>query len=268
MNRNKSAKSREYQPQTVTTPAPLQPIVIPQVKPPTRQPKVPSGTTAKPVTPVFEIHGTNPIVIPPHSEAIVSSGPVSVEDKANLERMAREYDEAERHLAKDTDNIVLHDLFLTDFVSTDPNVINDPTSANRSGFTIRNDPPGSQTHIEYVVIRKLSTGSKLLLFYVLPTSETEHICILLVERYKIALGDFMEGRTDATQTPGDSEQVTSQELVFTNHIYIYHETYLSPEQVIAVRNAYKHQGLTVILRGTDYLDTQKLAAKVRLLERR
>jgi hypothetical protein len=70
------------------------------------------------------------------------------------------------------------------------------------------------------------------------------------------------------KTPGDSEQTSSQDLVFSNRVFIYHETYLSPEQIIAVRDAFKRRGITVILRSTDYLANKKLEAKVKELEKR
>jgi hypothetical protein len=131
------------------------------------------------------------------------------------------------------------------------------------GYQFRKNFPG---HIEFIVVRQLEAGTKLLKFYVLYTNETQHVCESLADKYKVALEDFMEGRVDTEKIPGDSEQTSSQDLVFSNHIFIYHEAYLSPEQIIAVRDAYKRKGITVILRSTDYLANKKLEAKVRQLE--
>jgi hypothetical protein len=181
---------------------------------------------------------------------------------AETTRMAKEWTDAEEHLLKDSDKLTLHDLFLTDFSTEDANT----STSSRSGFTIQNNENGVLTHVEHVVVRQLETGTKFLKFYILYTGETERICEDLADKYEVALNSFMEGRVETQKTPGDAEATSSQNLIFSKRIFIYHETYLSPEQVIAVRTVYESRGLTVILRSTDYLDNQKLKAKVKKLE--
>jgi hypothetical protein len=218
--------------------------------------------TKKKITSLGVHNLTETVVIPPNSSATFSSGPLSTKDKADLDRKQREADRARERLAADPDKLTLHDLYLTDFSSTENG------SVNYGGFTLKNGETGSLTHVEYAIVRRLESATKFLSFYILPTAETSHVCASLADKYNVALGDWLEGRTDAIKTPGDSEQVTSQDLVFTKRIYIYHETYLSPEQIIDVRNAYKRQGITVILRSGDYLANRKLDAKVNRLEKR
>jgi hypothetical protein len=218
---------------------------------PQKEPQLPAST-------FLGVHKpTETVVIPPNSHAVFSYGALAPEDLATLERMREEYYQAEAHLKSEPDKLVLHDLFLTDFSSIDN------SASNRSGLT----PLKIPTHIEYIVVRQLETGTKFLKFYVLYTNETHHICEFLADNYKLALEDFMEGRVDAGKIPGDSEQITSKELVFSNRIFIYHETYLSPDQIIAVRDAFKKKGIIVIFRSTDYLENVKLKAKVKQLEK-
>jgi hypothetical protein len=206
---------------------------------------------------------TETVVIPPNSSAVISAGPVSPADVSDLDRMGQETIQAGLRLSTNPDKLTLHDLFLTDFSSDGQN-----TSSNRSGFLIRDDDNGLVTHIEYRIVRELTLGTKVLMLYILPTSETAHLCVTLSYHYNVALGDFMEGRTEAIKVPGDSEQMTTQDSVASKRIFIYHETYISPEEVIASREAFKKQGLTAILRSSDYLENSKLQAKVRLLEKK
>jgi hypothetical protein len=168
---------------------------------------------------------TETVGIPPNSNTVISAGPVSPAEMSNLDRMGRESVQAGLHRTTDPDKLTLHDLFLTDFSSDGEN-----TSSNRSGFVIRDDDNGAVTHIEYRVVRDLTLGTKVLMLYILPTSETAHLCVTLSYHYNVALGDFMEGRTEAIKVPGDSEQMTTQDSVASRRIFIYHETYVSPRK--------------------------------------
>jgi hypothetical protein len=203
------------------------------------------------------------LILPPNSSAVVSPKPLSETDRLDLERTDREYEEAKEHLGKKPDQLLLHDLFLTD-ASASPQT----TSTLFSGFTLRNDTTGNLTHIEYGIVRQLEVGVKYILFYVPPSNETARLCLDLADKYKHALDDFMESMIETQKTPGDSEQTSSQDITFAKRVFIYNETNLSPEQIIEVRNAFKKRGIIVILRSTDYLSNKKLEAKVRLLQRK
>ena len=205
---------------------------------------------------------TETVVIPPKSDAIISSGPVSTEQMDRMTQMKNELLQAETNLKMDPDKLSLLDLFLTDFS------LGDNTETNRSGFPLQNDKTGARIHIDYIVVRQLATGTKFLLFYIPYTNETHDICVALAGKYKVALGDVLEqGLTQSVKIPGDSEAITSRDLVFSNRIFLYHEAYLSPEQIIDVRDAFRKRGATVILRSTDYLANKKLEAKVKQLEK-
>jgi hypothetical protein len=206
---------------------------------------------------------TETLVIPPNSSAVISPGSVSSKDMSELDRMEQEAVQAGAHLSTDPDKLVLHDLFLTDFSSEDNNSV-----SLRSGFVIQNNETKVITHIEYRIVRQLTRGTKVLLLYILPTAETPHLCVSLADHYDVALGDFMEGRTEAIKLPGDSEQMTTQDTVLSKRIFIYHETYVSPQQAIDSSEAFKKKGISVILRSSDYLENRRLQAKVKLLEKR
>jgi hypothetical protein len=150
------------------------------------------------------------------------------------------------------DALTLHDLFRSDFSS------GDTTSISYGGFTLQNGVTHSLTHIEYAVVRQIETANEFMLLYVPYTKETAHVCESLADKDNVALGDFLQGRIDEQKTPGDPEQTSSKDLVFSKRILVYHEAYLSPEEIISVRDTYKKLGISVVLRSTDYLDHQKL----------
>lgn len=204
---------------------------------------------------------TETVTIPPNSNAVISPGPVSAKDMANLDQMERENAEATLHVDTQPEKVTLHDLFLTDLSSGN-------VTTNRSGFTIRTDPSGVLTHIEFIVVRQLEMGTKYLKFYVPYTSETPHLCVTLADKYTVALNDFMEGRVETGKAnPGDSEQTSSQSLVFSDRVFIYHETYLSLEQIIDVRNASKQRGITVVLRSSDYAESKQKDLTIKRLQK-
>jgi hypothetical protein len=248
----------------VSSPAPQTAVSKPPAKPqaPENKEASKSASRERALTDLGVHNPNETVTVPPNSFAIFKYGNPSPKDMAEVIRMQKEQAEAVEHLTKESDKLVLRDLFLTDFSVGDT----DTTSTNRGGFTIQNNETKALTHVEYVVVRQVETGTKFLKFYILYTSETERICKDLADKYEFALNSFLEGRVDTQKTPGDAEAISSNNLTFSKRIFIYHETYLSPEQVIAVRTTYEGRGLTVVLRSTDYLDNQRLKAKVKQLE--
>ncbi|MFQ5696057.1 MAG: hypothetical protein ACE5HB_08715, partial [Terriglobia bacterium] len=67
------------------------------------------------------------------------------------------------------------------------------------------------------------------------------------------------------KNPGDSSTVSTKEAVFSNRIFVYHETYLPPEKTVELAKVYSGRGVSVIFRSVDYLATKKLEAKVRMM---
>lgn len=210
------------------------------------------------------IHSPNEtIVIPPKSSAIISSHALSDEERKDLEGLQSEEREARRHATSNLDRLTVKDLFWTDFETPEN------TSVLHSGFTIRNDQTGQLIHVSYAVIHQMQAGVKMLAFHIPYTSETPQVAITLADKFQIPLKDCLEQAVvTGKAATGDSEQLSSENLILSNRVFVYYETYLSPEQVIEARNAWKSRGFTVIFRGTDYLDNKKLALRVKRLEKR
>jgi len=69
------------------------------------------------------------------------------------------------------------------------------------------------------------------------------------------------------KNPGDSGTVSDAEAVFTNRIYIYHETYLPAETTVKLAALYKEHHISVILRSVDYLAATREQATSERLKR-
>lgn len=200
---------------------------------------------------------TETFIVPPGAGAIVGDH-VSPDDVAGSRKLAAEGDKARARLTGDPDKLTLHDLFLTDFASSD--------TKYQTGFTLRNDQTGAETHIEWIAAWKLETGNELLLIYVPFTVETHGLCIAVADRYKDLLKEAHA--PEVTQkSPGDSNTLSSKTLVFSNRIFVYHENNMSIAEIADLTKVYESRGVTIVLRSTDYLQNKKLEEKLKRLQK-
>ncbi len=190
------------------------------------------------------------------STPIEPSGP-TLPNRGNTPPAILKYLDAKKHLDSDPDQLTLHDLYLTDFQTGEARL--------ERNLTITGPEP-SIVNVESTVIWEIETGTEFVLYYIPFETETPEICIYLSDYYEQVLKWAHEIRAER-KAPGESEQVSSKGLVFSKRIFIYHESYLSPEQIIQVRDTYKAKGITVLLRSADYLSNKKLEAKVKKLEK-
>jgi hypothetical protein len=119
---------------------------------------------------------------------------------------------------------------------------------------------GTDLEIRFQVYMDHAGGSKFVGFFVprLPPGmnpETRelpfHVCEELVGSVVTVLSDM-----DATvliEAGGVGEQPVAQErLVFSGRVFLYHEDYLTPAQLVALTDLYKTRGYEVQFRGPDY----------------
>jgi hypothetical protein len=78
------------------------------------------------------------------------------------------------------------------------------------------------------------------------------------EGYKDYLHDARTNIHLWTAPEGDQSQPLSDDLLFTNRIYIYYENIFSDAQILALTNLYKSKGLEPVFRGLGYLEHQRL----------
>jgi hypothetical protein len=197
-----------------------------------------------------------PVYMPPNSHITVSAGKLSPDAAKRLEEMNQDFQRAVCRLKYVPADLTLHDLYATDFSSLGGN-----SSVEHGSFTITNDRTGSVTPIGYAIVEQLDTATKFLAFYIRYSNETSDLAAVLADRYQDYLNSNTTERFTA-KVPGDSEELDSRDLVFSKRIYIYHENYLSPEDTIKVRNAYRRQGISVIFRSVDYLAMRQLQAQL------
>ena len=100
----------------------------------------------------------------------------------------------------------------------------------------------------------LEAQTKFLGFYIPFSDKAYAACKLLSDFYENIMGDFdssMEvwGRGHIT----DSAKTSSQELIFSKRIYIYHENDFSLQELAALESLYQSKGLSVVFRGHAYL---------------
>ena len=120
--------------------------------------------------------------------------------------------------------------------------------------------------MESTIVWQLGAGIEFIAFYISYTKETHDVCVgWVAKQYKSIMQDTHKMGV-AQKVPGESEEITSKQLVFSERIYVYHETYLSPEEVIDLRNGFQELGGTILFRSADYLANRKLEAKVKQLE--
>jgi pimeloyl-ACP methyl ester carboxylesterase len=183
-----------------------------------------------------------------------------------MPRVVKEWYEAEREakrrLESDPDKLTLHDLFITDFSS------GDGTSASaRSLDTWHLESPSKpKIDIESLVVWSLSSGSEFISFYIPRTPDTHDICVFLIPKN---FRQIMQNKNRVVidlKVPGQSALGT-QNLVFTNRIYIFHETNMTTPEQAEVEATFKTLGVSVILMSSDFLISRIQQAKLKLLQK-
>ena len=96
--------------------------------------------------------------------------------------------------------------------------------------------------------------SKFVGYYIPMSPYTYKICEYLSDFYKTTMNDFDSKAEIRFGRSTESEVTRSQDLVFTNRIYIYHSDNLTLQERAALDRLYQSKGLSVILRGTAYLN--------------
>jgi hypothetical protein len=142
----------------------------------------------------------------------------------------------------------LHDLFLTDFTRT--HIIGE--------YYFNTNQEGPVYRVEYILWSDFDTKT---IFYsvFLPTADyafdyTSKAAISLIQEYREILHNQLRSLMQGLKYHAPGSKVESwDELTFSGRVYIYHEAYLSPEQIDSLVEEYKKQGLSPQFRGRDYL---------------
>ncbi|MGP0018423.1 MAG: hypothetical protein ACLPHP_07640 [Candidatus Sulfotelmatobacter sp.] len=190
---------------------------------------------------------------------VISQGQIFIyPPPPNETKKSPNYELSECRLRYRPDQLTLFDLFNTDF--------SEPPYTYTSSYAMKIRTGGSvktESLVDYAVVAQLSSANRFLSFYIWPTSEVFDVSIELSNKYQIALNDpWANIKVTGKAATGDSEAASSEDAVFSKRVFIYYENYLTLEQLLNIQNAFKKQGLSVILRGSDYLENEKLRAKL------
>jgi hypothetical protein len=113
--------------------------------------------------------------------------------------------------------------------------------------------PDLKARIYYKIIGDVPVNSKILVFYIPTSNYTFHIIETIATEYNewiiqientIHFNNFIQGNTSP---------VLSQNMVFSNAIYVYHQDTLDAVQIGNLTSTFNSKGLVLQLRGMNYV---------------
>jgi pimeloyl-ACP methyl ester carboxylesterase len=165
------------------------------------------------------------------------------------------------------EDLDLHDLFAMDFA---PDEHGSPLIESMSYQSIPyfNGKTNTRIEVEYGVIQLLQAGSKFIVFYIPDTPDTLNCASwIALQSKQIGLGQIGPHMEEKGKIPGDSEQLDSKLLGLSTQMYVYHETFLSSEQTVEVKTAFKKEGVLIVMHGDDYLSSRKQEIELKKLRK-
>ena len=103
-----------------------------------------------------------------------------------------------------------------------------------------------------------ASRTKFIGFYVPHSSDTFAICEYLADGYKESLQHMDDTFKVNGQVMGESGMTSSDDLIFSGRVFIYHEDYLSPQQIGALIGLYQSKKLDLKLRSQEYVVNRNL----------
>jgi hypothetical protein len=143
-----------------------------------------------------------------------------------------------------TEKTSLHDLYESDF----------DYMKSGTGFPIRRSSDGLVlARTEGQVCFDFKAQAKFLIFYIPNSPDTFELCKTLAVQHPEILASLQSWGIVEEKAPGDQRRTEGGELKFTGRVFIYHEDYLLQSQIDALQPFYKERGLSLLLRGPEYL---------------
>lgn len=100
-------------------------------------------------------------------------------------------------------------------------------------------------------------NSKFLSFYISRPTTVYEVASFIAHNYEHFLNEIEKHNgIVAVKQPGDSDRINTMDLVNSKRVFVYHEDDLSSEQIYTLKKTYEDSGLSLILRGRDYLNAQ------------
>lgn len=163
-----------------------------------------------------------------------------------------------KELERQIDDIKLHDLFLSDLSNGSYSQHFGQLSITGTDNTTKKE---TIFQAEFDEIKNPIDRARLITYYVPDSPFAYDICIYLSKQKSFVLEKTPQFDFES-RTPGESSTISTKDLPFTGRVYVYHETFLSPEQTVALTKIYRDQDQYVVFRGSEYLSSKKLEMKV------
>jgi len=157
----------------------------------------------------------------------------------------------------------LHDAFKNDFFNYPNNKSENygPRYSINSAriYKFRNtDDSIDGLKTEYIIHYDLVTNSAFLSIYIPLSQYAYTIAMTIADDYKTILDHEAREVRATGKDPGDSATLDSKNVQFSRRIFIYHEDYLTLEQLGFLEILYKEKNLSAQFRGRDYLAVKQL----------
>ncbi len=124
-----------------------------------------------------------------------------------------------------------------------------PLNTQRSGPGVTKVTLYEQEYQDY------QSKSKFIGYYISASPYAYNICEFLSTFYKITMDDFDSIAEIRFGRSTESTLTSSSELAFTGRVYIYYEGIFTLQELAAIERLYQCKGLSVVLRGSAYLQS-------------
>lgn len=113
----------------------------------------------------------------------------------------------------------------------------------------------SDNYILFTIFFNVASNVYVTSLYIPPVEDKDvlsQVMNRLAERYRVSFGDFLKTVHLAEAPPGESAWI-SDNAIFSGKIYLYHENFISRDDLAIFRLLFSHNGADVEFRDPAYL---------------
>lgn len=140
----------------------------------------------------------------------------------------------------------LHELYKSDF----------PTTMRPSYDFDVSFKDGTKVRVSATEYLDFSGRSKFMGFYIPQSLNTYDVCVAIADNYKTNMNYLESSGTIRAWISGESAQTSSHDLIFSGRIYIYHDDFMTLQQLAKLESLYQSKGLSVVFRSDAYMQSQ------------
>jgi hypothetical protein len=140
----------------------------------------------------------------------------------------------------------LHELYKSDF----------PTTMRPSYDFDVSFKDGTKVRVSAIEYLDFQGKSKFMGFYIPQSVNTYDVCVAIADNYKSNMNHLESSGTIRAWISGESTQTSSHDLIFSGRIYIYHDDFMTLQQLATLESLYQSKGLSVVFRSDAYMQSQ------------